>query len=517
MISTQSDSEEEQDLNEKDYFTQIRNEALAALEEEPELCSLLHRTVLAPGVKTFEDAVAYTVCHRMIQQTPGDFNGPNKGGGDYGPVFCPDSLRSILSDAMYSEDCLEAGHTMSKAVRRDAWAVLKRDPACKTLLEVVLFYKGFAALVCHRAARQKWMQAQQKRKKRSMTALFLQSQASAVFGVDIHPATSIGAGVMFDHGTGIVVGETATIGDGCTLLHGVTLGGTGKQSGDRHPKVGRNVLIGAGASILGNVRVGKGCKIGAGSIVLRDIPDGATAVGAPAKIIGRAIEAKPGSFMDDTLQTVALLHKSESSDTLATAAETASTTSSKSSFIRSTSTNYDKDKKNDIVFRSDDSEGDSSSLEPVDEEGTVLCPYRDYRKVRAPSQEAITYCTLGKWMKGCTPYEIGSVFFALDTRNVGYVYWDEFQKRAPAVLQKYVTSIDSERVQGLLNEAAAQIKKNNLSSSPPPSLANGDGEAAELSHCEGCGSSSSSTMVVTAEKGSAESTMAPPTPSPISA
>ena len=170
---------------------------------------------------------------------------------------------------------------MRDAIRADATAVVDRDPAMDTLLEVVLFSKGFAALVCHRAAHRLWLD---KTKSRKFTALFLQSQASAMFGVDLHPLARIGAAVLLDHGTGIVVGETATIGDGCTILHGVTLGGTGKDHGDRHPKVGNHVLIGAGTSILGNIHIGEAAKIGAGSVVLRSIPPFATAVGAPAKV-----------------------------------------------------------------------------------------------------------------------------------------------------------------------------------------------------------------------------------------
>jgi serine O-acetyltransferase len=148
-------------------------------------------------------------------------------------------------------------------------------------LEVVLFSKGFAALVCHRAAHRLWLRETGRKK---FTALYLQSQASALFGVDLHPLAQIGSGLLLDHGTGIVVGETASVGDGCTILHGVTLGGTGKDHGDRHPKVGKHVLIGAGSSILGNVHVGDSAKIGAGSVVLRSIPPFATAVGAPAKV-----------------------------------------------------------------------------------------------------------------------------------------------------------------------------------------------------------------------------------------
>lgn len=200
------------------------------------------------GVRTFEDAVACAITYRLLlrpchQMPSATGTLPNL---DAGPMFCPHSLRGIIAEALHnSSDLQEAGHSMSEAVRLDALAVCDRDPAVDTLLEVVLFLKGFAALVCHRAAFYKWhMTKKMNGNRRSTTALWLQSQASAVFGLDIHPAATMGAGILLDHGTGIVIGETATVGDGCTLLHGVTLGGTGKDTGDRHPKVGRDVLIG---------------------------------------------------------------------------------------------------------------------------------------------------------------------------------------------------------------------------------------------------------------------------------
>jgi serine O-acetyltransferase len=330
-----------------DLSLQLREEALETLRLEPELCALLHHTVLAPGVVTFEDAVSSTLSYRMLltSSTTGMSSNSN--------MFCPNKMKSIFDQALQSTQ-LEAGHTMSEAIRKDALAVIDRDPAVDSLLEVVLFNKGYAALVCHRAARHKWyetIQMQQEQQsslasspatttsyyskpksslRKSYTALFLQSQASAVFAVDIHPAATLGAGIMLDHGTGIVIGETAHVGDGCTLLQGVTLGGTGKDTGDRHPKVGANVLIGANASILGNIQIGRGAKIGAGSIVLRAIPSGATAVGVPAKIIGHAKEQNPGSDMDETLQQVSLLHKSSTAATLLLSSKPTSTTTSSS-------------------------------------------------------------------------------------------------------------------------------------------------------------------------------------------
>ena len=162
----------------------------------------------------------------------------------------------------------------------------------------------------HRAARRRWGKATGVPGEMSrFVSFWLQSQASAAFGVDIHPAASIGKAIMLDHATGIVIGETAVVGDGCSLLHGVTLGGTGKSKGkDRHPKVGRDVLIGAGTSVLGNISIGDGAKVGAGSVVLQPIPHGATAVGAPAKVVGRALESKPGSENDTSMRDVVMVH-----------------------------------------------------------------------------------------------------------------------------------------------------------------------------------------------------------------
>ena len=257
-----------------EFTSRLFREAEDTLKEEPELEMLLNRTVLAKDVESFEDAVASTVCYRLLLHPPCNRKDIVGGNNPSDSMFCPNMLNLLLRRAFANESILEAGYTMKESVRQDAKAVIDRDPACNSLLEVVLFFKGFAALVCHRAARQKWISS---KRGRSMTALFLQSQASAMFSVDIHPGATIGAGIMLDHGTGVVIGETAKVGDGCTFLHGVTLGGTGKDHGDRHPKVGTKVLIGAGASVLGCINIGSRSKIGAGSIVFRDIPPGATA------------------------------------------------------------------------------------------------------------------------------------------------------------------------------------------------------------------------------------------------
>lgn len=407
------------DSKRDELWTEMREEALKVLKNEPELGTLLHRTVLAPRVASLEDAVASTVCYRLLLQ-PCNKSNLNASNGGPSAMFCPDSLKQLIRDCISSE-FLEMDHTMSHAIREDAKAVVRRDPATDSVLQVVLFSKGYAALVCHRAAHRLWLE-----KKRTYTALFLQSQASAVFGLDIHPLARMGCNIMLDHGTGLVVGETATVGDGCTILHGVTLGGTGKDHGDRHPKVGPNVLIGAGSSLLGNIKIGKGAKIGAGSVVLRCIPPGATAVGAPAKIIGRSVESRPGSEMDETLEHVSLLHKSSSSSTVATTSlsETDEFSGSEEEVLGGESSGANK-------------EPDSSSSSNIRESVSSMCPYREYTHMakRAP-KHAITICSLQKLLKphGCTSNEIGACLFALDTRNVGYCTLDVFAAHAVEVI-----------------------------------------------------------------------------------
>jgi serine O-acetyltransferase len=419
-----------------DGFTErIFREAKETLAEEPELSALLHLTVLAPWVMTFEDAVAATMCYRMLLHPQnGQATVVDPSTGSCSTMFCPSALRGIFQKAFLNQDSFEMGHTMKEAVRKDAMAIIDRDPACETLLEVVLFYKGFAALVVHRAARQKWLS-----RKRSMTALFLQHQASAIFAVDIHPAATIGAGILLDHGTGIVIGETAHLGDGCTMLHGVTRGGNGKDTGDRHPKVGKHVLIGAGASILGNISIGDRAKIGAGSIVLRPIPPGATAVGAPARIIGKTLEEDPATLMDENLHNVGLFHKSGSTVTLSTAAESSSGSSLGGGGDSSSST-----------FSDDDASSPSSA-----------CPYRDYAKFvfqiakKAP-RNSITYCKLAKCLKakGCSRSEIFALFFALDTRNVGYVYQKDVNPEVITKMLMETTPLDAQQVGAVLQELA---------------------------------------------------------------
>jgi serine O-acetyltransferase len=177
----------------------------------------------------------------------------------------------------------------------DLAAIRRRDPAARGWLSPFLHYKGFQALSWHRVAHGLW------RDGRHDLALYLQSRASMVFGVDIHPAVPVGRGVFIDHATGVVVGETAVIGNDVSILQGVTLGGTGKEVGDRHPKVRDGVLLSAGAKVLGNIEIGRGAKVGAGSVVLADVPPCATVAGVPARVVGWCRDAVPALAMDQSI------------------------------------------------------------------------------------------------------------------------------------------------------------------------------------------------------------------------
>lgn len=178
------------------------------------------------------------------------------------------------------------------AVVQDIRAIVQRDAACSGVMAAFLNYKGFLALSAYRIGRQLWLAG------RKPAALFLQYRVSEVWSVDIHPGARIGAGIFIDHGTGIVIGETAVVEDCVSMLHGVTLGGTGKHHGDRHPKVRKGVLIGAGAKLLGNIEIGEGARIGAGSVVLSSVPPHSTAVGVPARIIPLPASITPALEMD---------------------------------------------------------------------------------------------------------------------------------------------------------------------------------------------------------------------------
>ena len=248
----------------------IRHEAEEAMAGEPALGGFIFATVLRH--ERLEDAV----CHRLALR----LNHADVDAGLIGQVF---------------HDVLSRQPELGQAFRADLAAVYDRDPACSRYLEPLLYFKGFHALVTHRFAHVLWKEG------RRDFALYLQSQASRIFAVDIHPAARIGVGIMIDHATGIVIGETAAVGDNTSLLHNVTLGGSGKETGDRHPKIGASVMIGAGAKVLGNITVGNCSRIAAGSVVLTDVPPKTTVAGVPAKVVGPAGCPEPARTMDQRL------------------------------------------------------------------------------------------------------------------------------------------------------------------------------------------------------------------------
>ncbi len=199
-------------------------------------------------------------------------------------------LREIADEAHDADPAIGA------SARADLMAVYERDPACHRYLQPVLFFKGYQAVQAYRIGHWLWNGG------RRDLAYFVQMRVSEVFGVDIHPNARIGRGLMIDHAHSIVIGETAVVGDNVSMLHSVTLGGTGKEDGDRHPKIGNGVLIGAGAKVLGNIRVGHCSRIAAGSVVLDEVPPNTTVAGVPARVVGKAGCDQPALTMDQRLQ-----------------------------------------------------------------------------------------------------------------------------------------------------------------------------------------------------------------------
>ncbi|CAM6113975.1 unnamed protein product [Calypogeia fissa] len=255
-------------------WLQMRAEARQDSDSEPALASYLYSTILAH--KSLERALAFHLGNKLSSAT-----------------FLSTQLVSVFIDTIMDDQ------TIRDSIRLDIVAVRERDPACVSYAHCLLNFKGFLALQAHRVAHRLWTQG------RRSLALAMQSRVSEVFHVDIHPAAVVGSGILFDHATGVVVGETAVIGNNVSILHHVTLGGTGKTVGDRHPKIGDGVLIGAGATLLGPITVGEGAKIGAGSVVLTDIPPHTTAVGNPARLVGgkdapRKSKENPSETMDHT-------------------------------------------------------------------------------------------------------------------------------------------------------------------------------------------------------------------------
>jgi serine O-acetyltransferase len=253
----------------------IRDEAAEAAERDPLLAAFLYATIL--NQESLEDAVIHRLAERLDHQ-------------DIGADIIRQSFKAMQ----------KANPEWSSIVRVDIQAYYDRDPACDRFLMPVLYFKGFHAIQTYRLANWLW------RKGRRDFALYLQSRSSAVFQTDIHPAARMGKGIFIDHATGLVVGETAVVEDDVSMLHAVTLGGTGKAGGDRHPKIRHGVLIGAGAKILGNIEIGHCARIAAGSVVVKPVPHNVTVAGVPAKIVGEAGCAEPSRTMDQMLGAIGL-------------------------------------------------------------------------------------------------------------------------------------------------------------------------------------------------------------------
>ena len=248
-------------------WERILEETSRHASSEPMLASYLHATILNPP--KLEGALSFHLANQLDS-----------------PAVSSLLLRDVMLQAF--ESCPSIGD----AIRADLQAVMERDSACHELYIPFLYFKGFHALQTQRVAHCLWQQGRQS------LALFFQNRMSTAFGVDIHPAARMGRGIMLDHATGLVIGETAVVGNNVSILQSVTLGGTGKDEGDRHPKIGNGVLISAGAKILGNIRVGEGAKVGAGSVVLEDVPPHTTVAGVPAKVVGRPASDQPALEMD---------------------------------------------------------------------------------------------------------------------------------------------------------------------------------------------------------------------------
>lgn len=247
----------------------ILAETVEAVENEPLLASFLHLSVLRHS--SFDRVLAFHLSSKLASAVM--------------------DARTLYE--MYHQ-ALKTDTTIHDAAIADIIAYYERDPACDAYSLPLLYFKGYHAIQAHRINHHLWLQG------RKTLAYFLQNRSSEVFGVDIHPAATFGKGIMIDHGTGIVIGETAVLGDDISILHGVTLGGSGKESGDRHPKIGNGVMIGANASVLGNIKINECAKIGAGSVVVSDVPACTTVVGVPAKEVGK-LGSIPSQEMDQTL------------------------------------------------------------------------------------------------------------------------------------------------------------------------------------------------------------------------
>jgi serine O-acetyltransferase len=255
-------------------WDRLRHEAEDIARVELGLGGFIYSAVLEHD--TFEDALAHRLAQRLANADLG-----------------ADSIIKAFQDALQAEP--EIGF----AARADMIATFDRDPACHRYVDPLLYFKGYQALQAHRMAHRLWELG------RKDFAYYIQSRVSMISSMDIHPAAKIGKGIMIDHGHDIVIGETCVIEDNVSLMQGVTLGGTGKEAGDRHPKIRYGVLIGAGAKVLGNIEVGHCSRIAACSVVLHDVPPNRTVAGVPAKIVGTAGCAEPARSMDHQVEPVA--------------------------------------------------------------------------------------------------------------------------------------------------------------------------------------------------------------------
>ncbi len=248
----------------------IRTQGNEIIRNEPSMAGLIYGGILHH--KSLETSLGYRIAQKLAS-------------GD-------------MTESVLNEICCEAfaaDPDLGRAARADIVAVLDRDPACHRHIEPLLYFKGYLAVQAYRVTHWLW------RNDRKDIAQFMQTRASEVFGVDIHPGATVGKGLMIDHAHAIVIGETAVVGDNVSMLHSVTLGGTGKEGGDRHPKIGDGVLLGAGAKVLGNISIGHCSRVAAGSVVLAAVPPNKTVAGVPAKIVGEAGCDQPSNEMDQTL------------------------------------------------------------------------------------------------------------------------------------------------------------------------------------------------------------------------
>ncbi|MDF3413451.1 serine O-acetyltransferase [Sulfitobacter sp. M57] len=248
-------------------WDQISREAQQAVQDEPLIGGFVHACILHH--KSIEKALSYRIAAKLASN-------------EMSMVV----VREMVEEA-YAED-----PELVESARSDLMAIYERDPACHRLAQPILYFKGYQAVQAYRVGHHLWA------KGRVDLAYFVQMRVSEIFGVDIHPGARIGKGIMIDHAHSIVIGETAVVGDNVSMLHSVTLGGTGKEEEDRHPKIGDGVLIGAGAKVLGNIKVGHCSRIAAGSVVLDEVPPCKTVAGIPARIVGEAGCDQPSISMD---------------------------------------------------------------------------------------------------------------------------------------------------------------------------------------------------------------------------